>query len=113
MDYRDRLYFFLDIKNDGEFNTKFRIMKKICPSLKFSNQEHNRFKHYTSNISGLKVFHKWYHKWIGSSSSFFMITHFVSVRKDDNVQELREFLDICDKAGLCLYCFVDKDVLGQ
>lgn len=106
MDYRDRLYFFLDIKNDGEFNTKFRIMKKICPSLKFSNQGHNRFKHYTSNISGLKVFYNF-------SSPFFMLTHFVSVRKDDNVQELREFLDICEKAGLCLYCFVDKDVVGQ
>ena len=109
MDYRDREYFFLDIKNDGEFNTKFRIMKKICPSLKFFNQEHNRFKHYNSNLSGLKI----YHKWKGMTSPFFMLTHFVSVRKDDNVRELKEFLDICDKAGLCLYCFVDKDVIGQ
>ena len=106
MDYRERQYYLIDIKDDN-LNNKFQMMKQIAPSVKLSPP----YKHFKdgrdwdySNITNKF--------WSGTTIHSHTTTHLVSVINKQHYI-FRKFLELATKANEIYFMRVDKRMLGQ
>ena len=106
MDYRNRRYYLIDIKDDNLSN-KFRMMKCIAPSLKLS-PPYNHFKNGVDwDYSNIR--NKF---WSGTTVHTLATTHLASVRNEHHYL-FRTFLEMASKSNEIYFMQVDKRLLGQ